>query len=203
MRFRPAAMLATLAALTVSPATGQVSIGAGGQYLSLGGTDFEGTDAGLGAEGNVLFRVGPAARLGASVLYSTHDDPTLPNGVNILGAFAEGRYVIGTNPGRLRPYIAGRAGWVRAVAPDATSGPAPPGGGSASTADLSATGFGIGAGAGLLIGISRSIALDVSGLLHSLSLGDAKSGGDPIAGSAQSGTALEVRAGLAFTLGAR
>jgi hypothetical protein len=173
------------------------AVGVGGQYLSLGGSDFQGTDAGFGAEGNVMFRVAPAIRLGASVLYSTHDDPTLPSGVNILGVFAEGRYAIGASTGPLQPYVAGRAGWVRALAPDALFGPP----GSPPPLDLSASGFGIGGGAGLLIGISKSIALDVNGLFHSLSLGDGKAGGETVEGTAQSGTALEIRAGLAIVLG--
>lgn len=180
------AVLFALALVGVSVSAAQVSIGASGQYLSLGGSDFEGTDAGFGAEGNVLFSVAPAIKLGASAQWSTHD--VGGDKANILGIFGEGRYMF-SMAGKATPYIGARGGWTQASG-DVTG-----------VGNVKASGFAFGGGVGVMIALSPGLSLDLNGMFHSVSLGDAKLDGTPQPGTEQSGTALQIRAGVNFKVG--
>ena len=174
----------TLVGATVSAA--QVGIGVSGQYLSLNGNDFDGIDAGFGVEGNVMFAVAPAIKVGASGQWSTHDAGG--DNVSLLGIFGEGRYLF-TMAGKATPYIGARGGWTQASS-DVTG-----------LGSLKASGFAFGGGVGVMIAMTPTLAIDVNGMFHSVSLGDAKVDGTTVPDSKSSGTALQIRAGINFKLG--
>ena len=200
------AVLFTIALVGASVGAAQASIGVGGQYLSFGGSDFEGTDAGMGLEGNVMFPAGKALMLGASAQWSTHNDAVLSDNTTALGIFAEGRYLFRSASGsKLTPYVGARAGWAQGT----QTAQATELGGSSGSVDASASGFAFGGGAGVMIALSPSLSLDVNGMMHTISFGDTHVKGNidgtpvdqDLPGSKTSGTALQLRAGLSFKLG--
>jgi opacity protein-like surface antigen len=182
------AVLFALALVGASVSAAQVGIGVSGQYLSLGGSDFEGTDAGFGAEGNVMFPIGTSIKLGPSVQYSSHDVPAFGESLSLLGIFGEGRYMLGGG-GKATPYIGARVGYAMASASVSGIG------------DISQNGMAFGGGVGVMIAMSPTLAIDLNGMFHSVSLGDAEVDGQSISGSDASGTALQIRAGVNFKLG--
>ena len=186
-----------LGMLAVVPAYAQVSIGVGGQFLSFGGSDFEGTDAGFGAEARLMFPVGKSVSLGGGLQYSSHNDDFFDNSMKVLGILAEGRYMFHTTSGKATPYLAGRGGWTKASTSDVDVD----GDGIVDINDLKWSGFVFGAGGGVLISMSPTASLDLGLVLHSLSLGDADADGTTITNTDVSGTALQIRAGVSFRLG--
>ena len=183
---RLVAVVCALFFVVVSTSAAQVSIGVSGQYLSLGGDDFSGTDAGPGIEGNVMFPVAPSIKVGASAQWSSHD--VSGESLKILGIFGEGRYLF-TMTGKSTPYIAARGGWTQASA-DVTG-----------LGSLKQSGFAFGGGVGVMIAMTPSVAIDLNGMFHSVSLGDIKADGTTVDGTSASGTALQIRAGVNFKLG--
>ncbi len=185
-------LLAVLFALALVGATAgvaQVSIGLSGQYLGFGGSDFETTDDGFGVEGNVMFSLGSAFKLGPSAQWSSHYDSFIDQDISVLGILGEGRYMLGMGTGKATPYISGRAGWVQATADISGVGSA------------KQSGFGAGGGVGVLIALSPTLAFDLNGMFHAVSFGNAKVDGSELPDSKTSGTALQVRAGINFKLG--
>jgi opacity protein-like surface antigen len=180
------AVLFALALIGASVSAAQIGIGLSGQYLSLGGDDFSGTDAGFGVEGNVLFPVGQSIKLGASGQWSTHDAGG--DNVSLIGALAEGRYMFGGGA-KMTPYIGARGGWTQASS-DVTG-----------LGSVKASGFAFGGGVGVMIAMSPTLAIDLNGMFHTVSLGDASLDGTTQPGTESSGTALQIRAGINFTLG--
>lgn len=183
-------LLAVLFALALVGATAgvaQVGIGVSGQYLSLSGDDFSGTDAGFGVEGNVLFPVGPSLRVGPSAQWSTHQVSGFTDNGTIFGLLGEARYMLG-GAGKATPYIAARAGWAQASISE-----------SGTTAKQSGVAFG--GGVGVMIAMSPGLGIDLNGVFHSVSLGDLSVDGTSIADTNVSGTALQIRAGINFKLG--
>ena len=183
------AVLFALALIGSSVSAAQVGIGVSGQYLSLSGSDFEGIDAGFGVEGNVLFPIGSSLRLGASGQWSTHD--VGGESLSLIGALAEGRYMLGAGGGKMTPYIGARGGWAQASADVSGLG------------SYKASGFAFGGGAGVMIAMSPTLAIDLNGMFHTVSLGDASIDGTTQPGTESSGTALQIRAGINFKLGAQ
>ncbi len=184
-----------VAVFCVAPAcaAAQVSIGIGGQLLSLGGEDFTSADAGFGGEANIMFPIGKSVKLGGGVQYSSHDDAFLPNNIAVLGVLAEGRYMFRAS-GNATPYVAGRGGWVRAssrvdVDFDGTDD------------DVSQTGFAFGAGGGVMITLSPAVAVDIGAVFHAVSFGDGQADGTTVPNTDASGTGLQIRAGVSFKLG--
>lgn len=178
------AVLFALALIGASVSAAQIGIGVSGQYLSLGGDDFSGTDAGFGVEGNVMFPVGQSIRLGPSAQWSSHDvgGETL----SLLGIFGEGRYMF-SGGGKLTPYLGARGGWAQGSADVAGT-------------SVSASGYAFGGGAGVMIAMSPTLAIDLNGMFHTVSLGEAKADGT-VVGPESNGTALQIRAGINFKLG--
>lgn len=187
-----------LGLLSVVPANAQFSLGVGGQYLSFGGTDFEGTKAGFGGEARVMFPVGTSFSLGGGVQYSSHNDDFFENSMKVLGILAEGRYMYRTASGKATPYLAGRGGWTQASTSDVDVD----GDGIVDINSLKWSGFAIGAGGGVLISMSSTAALDLGLVMHSISFGDADADGTTITDTKVSGTGLQLRAGVSFKLGA-
>ena len=191
-------LLAVAVALVLAGVSGsaaQVSVGVGGQYLSLGGTDFDGTDAGFGGEARVLFPVGTSLMVGAGGQYSIHGYTGSSESFNVLGLLAEARYMFKTPGGKVSPYVAGRGGYVRASDSNVDLGAGP--------TDVSQSGFAFGGGGGVMISLTPGLGLDFGAIFHSVSLGDAEAYGQTQPGSEASGTGLQIRGGISFKLGAR
>jgi hypothetical protein len=109
LRSLPALSLVAVVA-AAPPADAQVKIGVAGLYASLGGDDFQGTDAGLGGDAQVRFALSPTFTLGGGVQFTSHDNNFADGNINVLGVFAEPRYHIAmSGAGALRPYLAARA----------------------------------------------------------------------------------------------
>lgn len=180
------AVLFALALIGASVSAAQVSIGAGAQYLSLGGDDFTDVDAGFGVAGNVMFPVGQSIKVGAVGQWSTHGVAGT-DGLDVLAAFAEGRYLFGGG-GKATPYIGGRVGWAQYSL-------------SAGGTSAKATAIPFGGGVGVLIAMSPTLSIDLNGMYHSLSFGNAKVDGTEIPGSEAKGTGLQINAGISFKLG--
>lgn len=189
------AFLVTAALALVPPHVGaQVSIGVGGQLLSLGGSDFDGTDTGFGGEGNVLFSVGRSVKLGAGLQYSSHNEAGFDSNTGVLGVLGEARYMFSTSSTKVTPYIAGRGGWARAsISVDID--------GDGTDETVSASGFAGGGGAGVMITLSPMVGLDLGAVFHAVSLGDAEVDGTTVPNTDSNGSALQVRAGVSFKLG--
>ena len=199
------AVLLALALVGTSVGAAQTSIGGGMQYLSFGGSDFEGTDGGMGFEANVMFPAGKALMLGVSGQWSTHNND-FSDDLTALGIFGEGRYLFRSTSGsKLTPYVGGRLGWAKGSQTISASEV----GGSTGSADLSTSGFAFGGGAGLMVALSPAVSLDVNGIIHSVSFGDTHAKGnidgtpidDDIPDSSAGGTAVQLRAGFSFKLG--
>ena len=186
-----------LGMLLVVPAYAQVSIGIGGQYLGLGGNDFEGTDGGLGAEARIMFPVGKSVSLGGGLQYSAHNSDFFDNSIKILGILAEGRYMFQTASGKATPYLAGRGGWAKASTSDVDID----GDGIVDINDLSQSGMVFGAGGGVLVSMSPTASLDLGLVFHTVSFGDADADGTTITNSDVSGTGIQLRVGVSFKLG--
>lgn len=180
------AVLFALALIGASVSAAQVSIGAGAQYLSLGGDDFSDADAGFGFAGNVMFPVGQSMKVGAVGQWSTHDVAGT-DGLDVLGALAEGRYLFGGG-GKATPYVGARVGWAQYSL-------------SAGGATGKATAIPFGGGVGVMIAMSPTLAIDLNGMFHSLSFGNVSVDGTEIADTKLSGTGLQINAGISFTLG--
>ena len=181
------AVLFALALIGASVSAAQVSIGVGGQYLSLGGDDFTDIDAGFGVEGNVMFPVGQSIKLGASAQWSTHGITGASEKFKVLGVLAEGRYLF-TMAGKATPYVGARAGWAQY---SVSSG--------GSTAKATAIPFG--GGVGVMIAMTPTLGIDLNAMYHTVSFGNAKVDGTEISGTEAKGTGLQIRAGVNFKLG--
>lgn len=199
------AVLLALVSVGTSVLAAQTSLGVGMQYLSFGGSDFDGTEAGMGFEGNVMFPAGKAFMVGGSLQWSTHNN-ALSDDLTAIGIFGEGRYLFRSTSGsKVTPYVGGRFGYARGTQTISAAEL----GGSTGSVDLSAGGLTFGGGAGLMIGLSPTIALDLNGMIHSVSFGDFHAKGtvdgtsidDDLPDTSASGTAMQFRAGLSFKLG--
>ena len=191
------AVLFALALIGASVSAAQIGIGVSGQYLSLGGDDFSGTDAGFGAEANVMFSLGSSIKLGPSVQWSSHNEAAFDKSISLLGFFGEGRYMLGMGSAKAQPYLGARVGYVTA----SVNGVDLSGVGGPASADLSSNGMAFGGGVGVMISMSPSLALDLNGMFHSVSQGDIDVNGTTQSGTSVSGTALQIRAGINFKRG--
>jgi opacity protein-like surface antigen len=171
-------------------ASAQVTVGVGGQLLSLGGDDFQGIGSGFGGEARVLFPVGTSVLLGAGVQYSSHTIEGIDPNMSVLGLIAEGRYQFKMATGKATPYVGGRGGYVRASISE--------GGSSASQ-----NGFAFGALAGVAIAMAPTTSLDLGLAFHAVKMGDAKIDGETEPDTDSSGTGFQFRAGVSFKLGGK
>ncbi len=181
---RFAASLALLSAVGVGSVAGQVSFGVAGLYATLSGSDFSGTNAGIGADGQVRFSLGSAVTLGAGAQYTTHSVDGISENFNVIGIFAEPRYMFAAGASKVHPYLAGRGGWLRQSI-------------SSGGNDLKASGFFFGGGGGLVVGLGTSASLDLSVIFASVNFGEQELNGSPT-GFKPSGTSLALRAGILF-----
>jgi hypothetical protein len=183
--FGVAVIVAGMYVATARPVVAQVSFNVAGLYATLSGSDFQGTNAGSGADGQIRFPLGQAGlSLGAGAQWTSHSVDGIDPNWSVIGVFGEPRYVFKTGgSSQLAPYIAGRAGWLHESISDGTD-------------KLSASGFYFGGGGGLLIGLG-GVNLDIGVLFASVNFGEVDLNGSST-GFKPSGTSLALRAGLAF-----
>src|SRR5437899_8971620 len=91
-RIYPALLVIAFMVSAPHAARAQTTLGIGAQYLDFGGSDFDGTDAGFGLEGRVMFPAGKSARVGGGIRYSSHNEANFSNNIAVLGIVGVGRY---------------------------------------------------------------------------------------------------------------
>ncbi len=179
-----AAILAGVCLAGANPARAQVGIGVAGLYTSLNGSDFDGTDAGIGVDGQVRFSVGPSGSLGIGGQYTSHGVQGISVNLKVTGVFGEPRYYFSV-PGRVKPYLVGRAGYLHESLSD---------GGIA----YSSNGYLVGGGAGMLVSAGSALNVDLTVLFTGVGYGDGTINGTKISDSSNHGSALTLRIGVLF-----
>ncbi len=158
MRSPGVVIVAALCVAGVRPAGAQVSFNVAGLYVSLSGSDFQGTNAGIGADGQVRFRLAPSPiTLGIGAQYTTHSVDGISENFNVWGVFVEPRYAFPSGASQVKPYLAARGGYLHQ-------------GISSGGNSLSADGFDIGAGGGILVGLG-GVDLDIGFLFALVNFG--------------------------------
>jgi hypothetical protein len=186
---RVAGLVVALACVSAGiPAAAQVSLGVAGAYADPNGSDFDGTNAGYGVQGQVRFPLGPSFSLGIGGQWTSHGIQGISENWSVVGAFAEPRYMFSTSSTQLKPYLTGSVFYLHESV-------------SSGSDKVSANGFFFGGGAGVLIHAGKSASVDLSGFFGPINFGDFTFNGSKIGGSSTSGTGLEIRAGLLLDLG--
>jgi hypothetical protein len=190
-----AAVLTLCAAPAFAQGTGPLTkgglgIGVAGGYYSLGGDDFETTDAGFGGLAMVQYNLSPRFQLVGGVGMSWHDDSYIEETITNMRVSAEPRFYFPMAGGSMHPYIGGLAGWSRSSA-------------TVSGYDLSQSGFYFGGTGGLQFSLGPKTAFEVAVVLASMSFGDAEVDGESQPDTDASGTILALQAGVVFKLGGR
>ncbi|HXI19881.1 MAG TPA: hypothetical protein VNH46_02275 [Gemmatimonadales bacterium] len=156
-------------------------------YASLSGSDFDGTDAGFGLDGQVRFPLASSFTLGLGGQFTSHGLQGLSDNLKVLGIFAEPRLMFAT-PGSLKPYLAARGGYLHESV-------------SSGGSSASASGWYAGGGGGLLIAVGPMVSVDLGALFSTASFGDFSVNGTSVANTSTSGTVLSVRGGILVQLG--
>jgi len=176
------AMVLILGASTI-PCAAQVSLGINAVYADPNGSDFDGTNAGYGLQGQVRFPLGSSFSVGFGGQWTSHGLQGLSENLSVVGGFAEPRYTFTTKSAQLKPYLTGAVFYLH----ESVSS-----GGNSATAN----GFFFGGGGGVLIPAGATLSVDLSAFFGPLNFGDAKVNGSTFSGSSTSGTGLEIRAGI-------
>lgn len=182
------AVLLLLLLGVTTPGAAQASLGISGVYADPNGSDFDGTNAGYGFQGQVRFPLGATLSLGLGGQWTSHGLQGISENASLVGGFAEPRFAFSTKSTQLKPYLTGAVFYLH----ESISS----GGNTAS-----ANGFFFGGGAGVLISAGHTTSVDLSAFFGPLSFGDVKVNGSTFSGSSTSGTGLEIRAGLLFNFG--
>lgn len=177
-------LIAGLSVAMVRPVGAQVAFNVAGLYVSLSGSDFQGTNAGIGADGQVRFRLAPSPiTLGIGGQYTTHNVDNISENFNVWGVFVEPRYAFPSGASQIKPYIAARGGYVHQSI-------------SSGGNSLSASGFEAGAGGGILVGLG-GVDLDIGFLFALVNFGEQQLNGSGT-GFKPNGNAVALRAGVQF-----
>lgn len=179
-----AAILAGVCTVAARPAPAQVGFGVAGLYVSLKGSDFDGTDAGIGVDGQVRFSVAGNGSLGIGGQYTSHGLQGISDNLKVIGVFGEPRYYLGV-PGGLKPYLMGRAAYLHESL-------------SSGGIDASANGYLLGGGAGMLLSAGPALHVDLTVLFTGVSFGDATIDGTKVPDSSSHGSAIALRIGVLF-----
>jgi hypothetical protein len=187
MRSPIALLIVVVLGVEARPVVAQVSIGISGVYADPNGSDFDGTNAGYGLQGQIRFPLGSSFSLGLGGQWTSHGIQGISENLSVVGAVAEPRYSFSTSSTQFKPYLTGSVSYVHeSLSSGGNSG--------------SANGFFFGGGAGVLIHAGNSVNVDLSGFIGPLNFGDVTVNGTKISGSSTSGTGLEFRAGVLLDL---
>lgn len=165
------------------------SFSGGGLYATLSGSDFQGTNAGMGPEVQFRYHAASGFSIGGGVQYTSHDVDGISENYGITGFFVEPRYAFQAQSSSIQPYLGARLAFLNQK--------------------LEVTGFGkftgsgtaLGASGGLLVRLSSAAQLDIGVTWATVSFGDAELDGTTIPDSDASGSALALRAGVVFQFG--
>lgn len=185
-------MLLSLAGISVLavvavPASSQdlrLSISAGA--YDPGGADFEDTAAGPGFDAVALASLSPRFELGAGAQWNAHGVSFSTDNWDVISLFVEPRIRLGVEDANLRPFVAGRLGWMRKSL-------------DVRGRNRSANGVGLGGLAGLGYQATPTIAFELAATAYYLSFGDLDEAGVTSSNSSSSGNALGLRLGLVLT----
>jgi len=184
MRYVRVIVMTGLCLAAVRPASAQVAFNVAGLYITLAGNDFQTTNAGIGADAQVRFRLAPSPiTLGIGGQFTTHTIDNVQPNAKVWGVFLEPRYGLPSGDSPIKPYFSARGAYLH----QSTSQ-----GGNTASAD----GILIGAGGGLLIGLG-GLNLDVGALFALANFGEVKINGSGT-GFKPNGTAVALRAGIQF-----
>ena len=184
MRYLRVIAIIGLCLAAVGPVSAQVSFNVAGLYITLAGNDFQSTNAGIGGDAQVRFRLAPSPiTLGIGGQYTTHSVDNVTPNFNVWGVFVEPRYGLPSGASPIKPYLGARGAYLHSSAKQGTS-------------TASADGILIGAGGGLLIGLG-GLNLDIGALFALANFGEVKLNGSGT-GVKPNGTAVALRAGIQF-----
>jgi hypothetical protein len=169
-----------------------ISLQVSGLYNGLYGEVFENLNNGMGGEAQIRYTPG-ALSLGVGAQYTTHSlDSPFTEDAQLLGAFFEPRYRIYIRSNVVAPYVSARFAWQNI-------------GFSGDDLSMSADFIQLNAGGGLLYRLGPRLNLDLGATFGYNRLGagtfDSRSRGRLRTFSAESGTNVVVRLGLAVGLG--
>jgi hypothetical protein len=155
-------------------------------YATVDGSDFEGTDAGMGyhAQGRLLFRF---FSIGAGVLRTSHDVEESTSDLKLSGFFVEPRYTFPT-AGNAHPFVSAR------FAKNDMSFTV-----GSFTAEAPGTAWGIGGGMNILIGPSLDLNLGVA--YNKISFGNVTVNGNENQDSDTKGSSVTFQVGLTYVFG--
>lgn len=184
MRTLGVVLVAGLCVASARPASAQVSFDVGALYVSLSGNDFQGVNAGIGLDGQARFPVGTGTfSVGVGGQYTTHSVDGIDPNFNVWGIFGEPRYAFPSGASQIKPYVAGRVGYVHSSI-------------SSGGNTLGSGGFMFGGGGGIVIGLG-GVNLDIGFLFAAVNFNEQKLNGTGT-GFSPSGSAVALRAGLVF-----
>jgi len=165
------------------------SLGGGGVYASLNGSDFDGFGSGLGVDAQFRYHARGGVSIGGGVQYTSHDITGVDPNLGVRAFFADVRYSFerASSPS-ITPYIGARA----ALAHYGVSQ-----GGNSATAN----GTAFGPAGGMLIRLAPTTQLDVGLVWYSVHFGNFSANGVEQADTKSSGSSLALRAGVVFGFG--
>jgi hypothetical protein len=172
-----------IASVAARPAAAQVSFDVGGLYVSLGGNDFQGVNAGIGGEAQIRFPLGHSFSFGGGAQYTTHSVDGIDPNFNVWGILAEPRYELAVTGSPVKPYLGARFVYLHSSI-------------SSGGNSLTANGFVFAGGGGLMIG-AGTVNLDVGVLFGIANFSEQQLNGSGT-GFSPNGSAIALRAGIAF-----
>jgi hypothetical protein len=193
-RIAAALVAAALAAGTVlaqAPADDQGSkfgLGLAGGYYSLGGDDFETTDAGYGFEVSGHFHLSPKIALLGGFGMNWNDDSFIDETITTMRISVEPRYLFHMEGGKLTPFLGARVGYLSA-------------GATVQDVDFSQTGFYFAGTGGVLVRMSPAMMFEAGVQFGQASFGDAEADGQTIDDSDASGSFLALQLGIVYHFG--
>ena len=187
--YRVAAAALLLACGPVLLTAQSFSFSAGGIYAALNGSDFDGINAGLGVDGQLRYHTRGGVSVGAGIQYTSHGIDGFDPNFGVRAFFADFRYSFeNASSSSITPYIAARG----ALAHYGVSQ-----GGNSATAN----GTAFGPAGGMLIRLAPTMQLDVGIVWYSVHFGNISANGTEQPDTKSSGSALALRAGVAFGFG--
>jgi hypothetical protein len=187
--YRVAAAALLLACGPVLLPAQSFSFAGGGVYASLSGSDFDGINGGLGGDLQFRYHAKRGVSIGGGIQYTSHGIEGFSETFGVRAFFVDGRYAFEqAAASSVTPYLGVRFALTHYSV-------------SSGGSTLSANGTAFGPTGGLLVRLTPTTQLDLGVAWFSVHFGDAEIDGTPQADSKSSGSALALRAGVAFGFG--
>ena len=150
-------------------------------YFALEGDDFLGVDAGVGFEGTARYTLPSGLQFVGGVSYNVHDVGN--NSLDVLGIFAEPRYLYRLKSPSVAPFFGARISYLYSTF-DATD------------PDITADGWAFGGVGGILFQVDRHFGIELSVLFAAVNFGDVEAGGVTVDNTDASGSTLGLKLGI-------